>query len=292
MAGVTLGSEGGQVGGGAHGPAIRTRLWVPEEASIRIASDDLVYGGKGRWRDADTDLLDQFLSVESRSWRAISIIGFVSRHGPLRICAHGLPASHNAPVWAQPGDATAGRRTRGCPPLGGPDEYREPLAAWRRFVTMARAIVRISDALRLAADSRGNPDDWCDVYGDQAAERLPLLVAAPAAERAELARWVTWWLAVGDARPVVDWSAQYPQAYWQATTLFGAIGIQLVRRVAIRKEVIRCRYCGIPFMPYKAARSDRGNYCPDCQREEVPLRLAQEKYRRGKSPGPKQGSER
>ncbi len=219
------------------------------------------------------------------------IAQFASRFGALRICKHGLPASHlTAPTP--------------CTPLKGAGQwqgwFREPLADWVRFASEVDAMLLMAPDL-----SAGKPAliDALEVFGTHAdrsssaltdldpfglvdpnsdlriateiinSGRKPSAKQARAAyaelqghlayERQELALYVTRWLQMGGVGPSAEWvQGRGLEQTWKGEGLFGALALKLAAEVADGGRV-ECAGCRKLIRPTHA-RSGQRHWCPAC----------------------------
>lgn len=146
---------------------------------VEIEGDRLIYRAQGRFGDSTPAFRDGSLSTMVEQFLELAdapsdqIRRYAQRWGVLRICAHGLPASHNSrnlltgvtrltpcvPLTeiveriGQPpayvGDSSLSRDGGPRPPIvERTHQGFEPIGAWRQFSRQARAILRIVAAHR------------------------------------------------------------------------------------------------------------------------------------------------
>lgn len=254
----------------------------PAQAEIKDAR--LLWSG---WIEGERrprgDLIEKF--IECAYAPALYIRGFALRHGILGICKHGLPCgeSHPPPANAEP-----------CQPLGWdirkPGGW-EPIAAWRHYARVARAVVRIAERVR--DGQPGSPEDVAAALmpvqapetWDENAPRPPWLrrydsVIRPslALHRELVASSVRGWLLIAGVRPRFVWN-DLPRIDFECPTLFGILAVQLALAVAGSSGFQVCGSCGAVYMPRRRPRAFERNYCEDCRKQGIPIRDAMRSYR-------------
>ncbi len=244
---------------------------------MEVQGDRLVWWltvGKslGEEVDAPADLLLRFVRLANATPQPIC--NFASSWGPLNICEHGLPDSHNPPPLALGGYnghqwwcRWRGYHNRRAGKKDG--DGWEPLAAWRLFAGQARAHLNI--AAKLHNGKLGDASDWQMIY-TQAGRTTPWWKsigddAGLALERRKLADCVNEWLLIGNVRPALTWGwgeNRNSKVTLQGAGLFGALAVQLLMAVSRTAGLAICSSCGGPYAPQRRPRADRRNYCPDC----------------------------
>lgn len=224
--------------------------------------------------------LNRFLRIEDGR----GVLRFARRYGVLGICGHGLPAEHNPPPAHLQSAAPAYESTTKSPWCEHlqlrPDVSYDPIDRWLHFVRQARALLRISVALREA--KAGSMTDWEMVYEDisthgQRAERAAL---SPEATRYQLYRTIEDWLAMGNVRlRPGGYGAKGPPLLAGGLT-FGVLAVQLLLAVTQGQEVLAlCDGCGALYSREKRApKAGHPNYCGDC-RPKVAARLRKRRWR-------------
>ena len=213
------------------------------------------------------------------------VVRFARRYGVLGMCSHGLPAEHNPPPAYLQSAATTYDHPTAKPPWCKHLQLRtdvsyDPIDRWLHFVRQARALLRISVALREA--KAGSLMDWETVYedvptGGQRAERAAL---SPEATRYQLYRTVEDWLAMGNVRlRPGGYGAKGPPLLAGGLT-FGVLAVQLLLAVTQGQEVMAlCDGCGALYSREKRApKAGHPNYCSDC-RPKVAARLRKRRWR-------------
>lgn len=248
---------------------------------------------------SSSEMLSSFIRIRDAS----DIQKFALRYGPLRICKHGLPATHNPKriehVWAV--GKRRFKRNPWCEPVrvkgtGDLQErlsvifYREKVTDWLRFVRSAQSLLGIGRAVR--SNGLGDWTDWetlmrewlrwpdyegfiasilDDRYLDDPLE-LPRMIVEYA---------VNQWIRMGQAYPSLIWNLDQikPSFHLQENT-FGQLGVQLATTLALGKQIAFCDGCGFPYLAEGLKpRADRANYCADCQVRRVPDRERKRRFR-------------
>lgn len=256
---------------------------VPEH--IRLKGERLAWGwGTGqtptRTKETGGQMLDRFVRLADAE--PSEILDFAREWGPLQICEHGIPASHNSERVGMP---------PGCLPLvvknpTHPYIYWEPLERWRLFSRHAGALRRI--AIKIHQGEPGEPGDWTTVRRG----------AAPAeVERSRrlLAGLVNLWLELGDVRPQMEWRESQPSiavgignlmASTDATGTFGALAVQLLLSVIPSTGLYTCSACAVTFTRDKPRpAAGRRRFCPVCGPSAARAHAARDYRRRRKNGG-------
>ena len=195
------------------------------------------------------------------------IAEFARKRGTLRLCEHGLPATHN-PAWT----ADRGIHAR-CAPQGiEPYELWEPLDRWRVFSRKAEALLGIAGCLH--RDVKPPPRVWLDAWGVTAEERDQML-ADPRFEVTTVQDQKEWlagelgrWLDLADARPRMRVSDTgllqlTITGYW----LFGWLASQLLLICSHASGLASCSVCGKLHMPDRKPARNRHCYCQECRQD-------------------------
>jgi len=268
---------------GVLGDASLTRHRVLVPAYAKIEDDCLRWEWDSpsdptqRQRDADPKgALDAFLRIRD----ARGVLRFARRYGPLGICEHGLPASHNPP----PPAAIHSRTVWWCSPLG-----RDPLDRWYYFAGLARAVIAIAADLR--QNKPGSVADWRTIFAeapgpdyvdgadDWRASLVEHLASSVEAGRRCLSDVLLGWLDLGNVRPALDWPvANAAPSLSLIGNTFGVLGVQLLFAVAAAHSLAICSGCSTPYLRKSKPRSDRRNFCAMCG-ATVASRLRQRDYR-------------
>ena len=206
------------------------------------------------------------------------MLRFAERYGPLGLCEHGFPASHNYPPRYGQEDA--------CVPLGwldkgAPGDPGEPLDRWLYYVSRACSILELTAALHAGDEiPRGAVRQL--IERDPGAEKLSpstektyiamidVRVKTAASDREHAKREVSWavdfWLELGNVRPELLWSGEERRLQLGADT-FGALGIQLANTITAAGSIAACSHCGDLIPRFRKPQRGRRVYCekPECK---------------------------
>ena len=249
----------------------------------RIVNDE---DPSARGHDVDpAGMLNRFIKI--RSGR--DVLRFAETYGPLMLCEHGLPVSH------EQGDA--------CLPLGwldqgGPDDPGEPLDRWHYYVSMARSILEVTTALH-GSDDIPREALRRFIEGDHA-ERLTgrtkqdymltvnVRVKTALSDREHAKREVAWavnaWLVLGNVRPELAWYEGQRFVQLGAAT-FGVLGIQLMNTVTAASSIAPCSHCGDLVPRARKPQRRRRVYCDKAECKKWGARERQRK-KQGKGDAP------
>lgn len=220
-------------------------------------------GDRELWEvvEDDVGILDAF--VQLADGEAEDILRFARNFGPLQLCRHGLPASHNP----QRVPLTAGARW--CDPVG-----LEPIYLWHQFAKEAKGLLNLAAACHRG--KWGSPEDYKAVTGLAMKEELDperiLNVIEPRVDE---------WLWMGNVRPVflLREEGQPPEIKLHATGAFGAVARQLAFAIARSEPLAICSGCGAPFSPSRKPRKDQRSWCTGCRDLSKPQRQAKRDQR-------------
>ncbi len=149
------------------------RWWVPDE--IRVEDGELVPALRPDRRhgrqvvqatsgDDENAMLGDFVELVSAT-EARAFARYASRWGMLRLCAHGLPATHDKTTLpeslARPGRSISSDSEWDVDRCVVSFLVREPIATWRYWARQARALLVVSE--RLAAGQLGGDDEWAEL---------------------------------------------------------------------------------------------------------------------------------
>ena len=225
--------------------------------------------------------LNRFLRIEDGR----GVLRFARRYGVLGICSHGLPAEHNPPPAHLQSAAPAYDSPTAKPPWCdhlqlSPDVSYDPIDRWLHFVRQARALLRISVALREA--KAGSSTDWETVYEDlpAPARRAEAAAQSPEMTRSHLYRTIEDWLAMGNVRlRPGGYGAKGPPLLAGGLT-FGVLAVQLLLAVTQGQEVMAlCDGCGALYSrEERAPKAGHPNYCTEC-RKTVAARIRKRRWR-------------
>jgi len=222
------------------------------------------------------------------------VLAFARRWGPLGLCKHRLPYTHNPPPLVR----RRKQRHAWCRPLGFElGDTWEYLDDWYRWVDLANAIQSIQiDPSKVGS---GHPAE-ADAAARGAAWRTIAAVDSSIAEHERgygseefslkdddfsvqmdmLARHVQGWLVLADARPLISWGNESMPLYllegvqqptFSLTTpdrscgvAFLLLAVQLMNSLGIR--VYRCAGCQRIFRPDRKLPSNKRHWCNNCVR--------------------------
>jgi hypothetical protein len=222
---------------------------------------------------ANQRALEMFLELEDASDTRIR--EFVQEHGPIRVMPNGgVIADHVGLPSSKP--------------------FFEPLRWYRDYAKLAGATIRASIAVvhgePIASDDvivlrdfmvrtfrkddsrerRPGEDDFMRFVLTLEAIKKHAHEATSDEARAAIVMTVTnWWLEVKAVRQRLDWFGADRRVRWTGG-LWGAIGLQLMRRVQRELGRVVCARCGKPLGPTEDGRRHRpGARCPrkECVRK-------------------------
>ena len=207
---------------------------------------------------------------------------FAARYGPLRLCHHGLPASHirahelslvgpeeaEQHYWAHFGDR-----------LG----HREAISDWQRFARQAQAMLQLADLVRsenevLSEEAQQFAETAWDRLEQVVPDRPEVSLTGQMSNRATpqtVGDWrrvlilaVQTWLDWGNVRVAFVWEDEEPNVEWHADNLFGALAKQLALVIARSDRFAVCTACRVPFATNRKPQAGRDPYCsdPECKR--------------------------
>lgn len=230
--------------------------------SIKSRDGSIEWNPAGRYRDAapDGQLLERFLGLYSAPDAAI--LQFARRYGPLGICPHGLPSSHDA----------------NCRPAGWQDGLcRETLSDWRFYSAHAVAVLKVAAAL--TRDQLPAPADWQTIY-QRSGRKAPWWTRDIGVERENVADVLQEMLSHGSPRLTAVWNPGCRPALEIAPGgLYGVIAIQVCLRAAQTDGLARCDSCACWFTPpQRKPKAGQRTFCPDCRASGAPARFARRDY--------------
>jgi hypothetical protein len=224
-----------------------------------------------RWVTPPGDLLDRFVRLAD----ADDVKMFARGFGPLELCEHGLPFNHPPADGAPPCQRQ---------PVGFDVEtWWEPVEAWLVIVRRFRATLEIAARLHLGHAIprplwhnyfRGFPGEDSPPPGQRPLSELRR--AHPDYDREEIAGRVVNFLELGRAVPRLVWKSRHasPRVTFHADGLFGVLAVQLMLAVARTEGWAICSHCGAVYSPARQPDPSRRNFCDECRRAGVPLKLA------------------
>jgi hypothetical protein len=277
-------------------PVAANLLYVPASVELRggrLAWVHHVYDQKGgryivspKAVTPGPTLLEEFVRLTALPDEAI--VSYARKWGLLGICRHNLPRTH----WRK--SIHSGTSTdRFCDlrlyknPDGSVETSGwEPLVAWRRYSLKAKSLLDVAAHLhagRIVTDNKVAVGLDKSLYSEkklsfEVRRRFQIVTLS-----AELNRW----LALGNVRPFFSWSlVEEPSVsfgttwFWmarsiertlvvelidfQGSSLFGALGIQLLMAITRVQGFALCSECGEMYSPTRRPNANRRNYCAKC----------------------------
>jgi len=265
-------------------------LWVPARIDLSPDKTRLVWTYNTETRHAKTvlpgtDLLGEFTDLGRPDTSPEEIRNFAKRYGILRICKHGLPASHsNSPygsVYFGEDREFVTERIPYCQPLGtsfpNENEGFEPLDRWRFFARHAHALLNV--IVSLSQDELAQTDDWAVLHKYTSnPERTGRDLVQ---QRLDSVAVVNTWLRVASVAPQIrydfdqislrdrhkslrDWyKIQLETDMFRGSRLFAYLACQLMT-AAVGQAVSLCSGCGKIYPPTRKPNRNQNNYCKDC----------------------------
>jgi len=224
------------------------------------------------WVKPSMNIFEGFLGLEQATDQ--EILRFSRRWGPLGLCEHDFPMLHGKNPWPG-GERLLDTRCFYREAKG--NLIWEPIDAWRHWAARAKATLTV--ASRLYDGRIGAEADWRVVRGaghkhcDDRGWAMPIN-QTQAWERLE--EYINAWIALSRVRVIFEACNGKPRitlGSWQG--LFVSIAMQLALSVARTDGLAVCAGCGVAFIARRKPRTDRRNYCDDCQRRRVSGRDAQ-----------------
>jgi hypothetical protein len=281
--------------GGRLGRLFPERQWqVPDE--IWLEGDRLVSSRESshppplkRLRE----LLPEFINLAEAP--AETILRFAQKWGVFKLCEHDVPEGHppyywptrpsvaysshiKAPGWSSEFPIMMGA-FHYCLPQGDEDKglYWEPVAAWRRWATIARATLSIVAQLR---NNRIVPErEWRTAYGLDGKARSRWAPGRPKFAWLELSNYLNYWLKLGSANVMTETLNERLQIVIGKGSTFGAVAVQLVLAACGTEGYVMCSSCKGFYVPTRRPRRDQKNYCTACTEDGVPQKNAAATYR-------------
>jgi len=249
--------------------------WPVPDVALDPEGTHLVFDWEQASVATDRDLLNDFTKIEDSR----TALQCAKRWGPLGLCEHGIPATHN------PHSFVEGRMRLGCYPSGW-----EPVDAWVRYAREARALVLIGANLRNGV--LGGRGQWKHVL-IAPASRVGRSVEE---DRLCLGGALTSWLQQGQIHVLFGWpdlATDEPVFQWRAGSLLLAVGVEIAGAITRTSGVAICSGCGELFPPARRQRPGRRSYCAECREKRIDKRDAERAYEaRQKEKAAKSGQKR
>jgi hypothetical protein len=281
--------------------------WTPGKGWPSITPGHLAKSGPG--------LLEQFLRL--RDAPAGEIHRYALRWGVLGLCEHDFPAQHPPDYWpsrpieahacpyryadpygfgpARASNTRSRQARRGserasyrradfhyCVVRGVVEDGRfvgepwEPVEVWRTWARRAYALLAIAAALQ--QNRVGAAVDW--QLASDTKMRAP---QTPTNGWDILTELADYWLKAADVRPRPQFQAGQIRLTLSsasgASSLFGAIALQLVLAISGAPGFSICDGCRNVFEPLRSPREGEHHYCQDCRKRKLPQRHASARYR-------------
>ena len=242
---------------------------------------------------ARRELLGDFLLLHTANER--SILAFARTYGPLLLCKHERPYTHNPQsglshpsieVESEPlvvSSLAVSNRTgedyHGCLPTG-----REPIRAWRELSHRVSMLFSIASVLREGRLAKRKMVEALLLPGLRLVgfgpEDLPKTLDE---QRFLVTAHTQALLSVAGLRLHFDWSAEAPRCYLGSPTVYGLVVYQLLVELMGGTDLTICSHCGEPFSPKSRRRpSGRHHWCDEDECQNASRVKARRTYRRKK----------
>lgn len=145
----------------------------------------------------------------------------------------------------------------------------EKVGEWRRFASLAQALIRCANGLRAGTLGRyGQPGDWAPIC-DWLQQRPEL---APSREYGFflLASALNAWYDRSAGNGLVETHGTKILMRPHVGLLFGIIGLQLACAITETQNQLACYHCGRYYTPKNQPRTGSRNFCPNCRRRGKP----------------------
>jgi hypothetical protein len=136
--------------------------------------------------------------------------------------------------------------------IGAP--YAEPLAIWFAIIERTRSLLRVIANHRL--DQPGRGEDWSYI-----APEYTSVVRDMDDERLWVSALINQWLNIGGVRPQIDKRSEDEISLNWSTSLFGALGIQLLGVFRGAGTLAICVECQDVYTPLRVPKTNHPNYC-------------------------------
>lgn len=213
-------------------------------------------------------MLEEFLRLrgaEPDRYRA-----FARRFGPLMICEHGLPPSHQLP-------STLGNlRVAGCRCA-----HIEPLTMWRAYVEMFAALLTLAASIGTSEERRrlGREELWRQALHWTGRDQVPWWKESVRADKRMLLLTLEYWLGVTGVGPRLRQQDGSLRILLGGGGVLGALALQTTLAAARSKGLAFCSDCHMAYVPKRRPNPNRQNYCPSCRDAGIPNRNAQAAWR-------------
>jgi hypothetical protein len=238
-------------------------------------------------------LLEDFLSLHTESER--SILAFARTYGPLFLCKHKRPYTHNpksaftypnVEVEREPFALASlsesnlrGWSYDGCLPTG-----REPIRVWKDLSHRVSMLFSVASALREGNLAKRKMMEALLLPGFRLVgfgpEDLPRTLDE---QRILVSAHTQALLSVAGLRLHFDWSVETPRCYLGSPTVYGLVVYQLLVEIMGGTDLTICSHCGEPFFPKSRRRpSGRNHWCYKDTCQKASRATANRAYRKKK----------
>jgi hypothetical protein len=250
-------------------------LQIPSD--IRLEGYDLVWEPDkpaARRVEAGKGVLEQFAKLADAEPK--SYLAFAKRWGPLGLCKHNVPASHNQ----IPSLTFTEGQPEYCSPLG-----YESLDCWRAHAWYVASILKVSS--KLHAGNLATEEDWYGVLRGNEDEEIHR-ASQPIYKNHDMQRYaleacINQMIDLANVTPKLVWDCNLPKIIFASGEwggLFGAITMQLMLAISQKGDFATCSGCGMSYLPFRKPKYGQRNYCEACRKSNIPIRDAARDYRR------------
>jgi hypothetical protein len=210
---------------------------------------------------AGDSMLKRFLQLEDAPVEKIR--DFVMDFGPLYICEHDMPNSHNRVRKSLPRDSSE----HVCDPLTRDGYFEEPVHVWRHISGRAKALLALGAELHQNRPAKAEHWNRLPYRHDEGEEWFVEPSGKIHLDKRLLALELNGWMEGGGVTPVLDWETPgAPLLRFRPEGLFGAIGLQLATRLGRIAPTAVCSACGTYYERLgRAPKRGQHNYCPRCK---------------------------
>ena len=230
------------------GATMLVALLSPENPHLRVVT-------------ADDSMLERFLKLEDAPVERIR--SFVMDFGPLYICEHEMPNSHNRVRKYLPRDSSE----HVCDALTRDGYLEEPVHVWRHISGRAKALLALGVELHQNRPAKAEHWNRLPYRHDEGEEWFVEPSGKIDLDKRLLALELNSWMEGGGVTPVLDWETPgAPLLRFRPEGLFGAIGLQLATRLGRIAPTAVCSACGNYYERLgRAPKRGQHNYCPSCK---------------------------
>ena len=269
------------------------RIWLDESDRTLCWEWFDGSGSEPHRGQARRGLLEDFLLLHTANEK--SILAFARTYGPLLLCEHERPYTHNrqsglkhptTEVESEPlvvewlaASNRPGSDYQGCLPTG-----REPIRAWRELSNRVSMLFTVASELREGRLAKRKVIEALLLPGFRLVgfgpEDLPKTLDE---QRILVTGHTQALLSVTGLRLHFDWSLEAPRCYLGSPTVYGLVVYQLLVELMRGADFTICSHCGEPFFPESRRRpSGRNHWCYKDACREASRAAARRTYRRKK----------